>query len=734
MLSARSIIISALLLSCLGVQSSAAPEALLRDADRSLLWAPVANFPRELDRLAPPGSCEFRAVPAQWPRDEAAQSRKIELQEIQAALYDLWSSRRSEPGWGSEEANTLAAFKSARDTIDALRAKPGTGPSALHLVTPPGFPAEFAEYLQAMADYYSGNLPAARARWEWILSWPEAQRKHRSVWAAYMIGKAWLNTWDGLFAADDPVISAEHAIQSFQKTRELAKAGFPDPLGLAASSLSWEASADVDMACIGRPMLGTTRQDAKSIASRRADYLVRAIHLYSQAYAAGEIHAAEALQLLCKDIFDKQPEALAELTRDDKSAAVVTAFVLAWGGKFVTAPKAQQVKQWLDDLKSAMADPQIGPKLVEHLGPDRLLLACYLYHLDPGTTAEWRSRSLASPLSDWIWAKVCLAGGPSHLDQAATLLARAAAGFSKDETWLDVDGGHYENGRRNLAPRDRVNAELGVVELARGHYAAALDLLLRAGWWEDAAYVAECVLTPEELAGYVDVNWPLLASLPTNAPPSVTAQATKDSECCEFIRSMLARRLTRLGRWKQGRPYFNERARAILDSYVAAIQQGHNADRSDDDRADSFRLAASLARDHWLELFEHETDTAKSYALRNVGLQYLPTAIVACREHPASESMLGALPDEVKRTTANAPHDRSDREAAHIAAGHAWSAAELMPDESDETARVLCAAGNWLIADDPKSAGRFYRALIERCSTTDLGRRAAKIDGLPRTP
>ena len=52
-------------------------------------------------------------------------------------------------------------------------------------------------------------------------------------------------------------------------------------------------------------------------------------------------------------------------------------------------------------------------------------------------------------------------------------------------------------------------------------------------------------------------------------------------------------------------------------------------------------------------------------------------------------------------------------------------AAQLMPDESDEsdeTASVLCTAGEWLKNLDPKGANKFYKALVTRGGTTALGR------------
>ena len=59
------------------------------------------------------------------------------------------------------------------------------------------------------------------------------------------------------------------------------------------------------------------------------------------------------------------------------------------------------------------------------------------------------------------------------------------------------------------------------------------------------------------------------------------------------------------------------------------------------------------------------------------------------------------------------------------AAELAWAAAYLMPNNSDETARILDTAGRWMAARDPQFAERFYQALVIRCGRTALGRAAA---------
>jgi hypothetical protein len=70
----------------------------------------------------------------------------------------------------------------------------------------------------------------------------------------------------------------------------------------------------------------------------------------------------------------------------------------------------------------------------------------------------------------------------------------------------------------------------------------------------------------------------------------------------------------------------------------------------------------------------------------------------------------------------------------YLASNLAWDAAALMPDNHNETAQLLCEAGTWLKFRDPKSAERFYRALIKRCPATSLGKTAIKLRWFPPLP
>lgn len=68
------------------------------------------------------------------------------------------------------------------------------------------------------------------------------------------------------------------------------------------------------------------------------------------------------------------------------------------------------------------------------------------------------------------------------------------------------------------------------------------------------------------------------------------------------------------------------------------------------------------------------------------------------------------------------------------AAALAWEAAEQMPDNTEETARVLCTAGTWLKYRDPQAADRFYKALVNRCRQTVLGQEADRLRWFPNLP
>jgi len=155
----------------------------------------------------------------------------------------------------------------------------GCGPAA----------AEFAIYLAGRSLAESRNLPGARATWHALLAMPPADRVWRSTWAAFMIGRS--------YQFDDPA----EAIRWFRRTRELAAEGFADSLGLANSSIGWEACAELDL-----------------------HHHPRAIRLYLEHMAAGDPTSFESLGFASRWALRVPMEMLVEYARDPVMRPVIT--------------------------------------------------------------------------------------------------------------------------------------------------------------------------------------------------------------------------------------------------------------------------------------------------------------------------------------------------------------------------------------------------------------------------
>ena len=155
----------------------------------------------------------------------------------------------------------------------------GCGPAA----------AEFTIYLAGRSLAESRNLPGARATWHALLAMPPADRVWRSTWAAFKIGRSYQD--------DDPA----EAIRWFRLTRELAAEGFADSLGLANSSIGWEACAELDL-----------------------HHHPRAIRMYLEHKAAGDPTSIESLGFASRRALGVPMEMLIEYARDPVMRPVIT--------------------------------------------------------------------------------------------------------------------------------------------------------------------------------------------------------------------------------------------------------------------------------------------------------------------------------------------------------------------------------------------------------------------------
>jgi len=667
------------------------PDSIV-ERDDIILAAPKATFAKELARIEPSMPVGFKAVPptrkGQWPRESTSENYAV-----QTALADdadlrqaLTDRRVPEDDAAAILANYRAARMAIAEYITAFATwnvwrtwtwdkekssapKPRFQPPDV----PAGLPDEFAEYLRGAILYHQGSPADARVSWQKVLQLDPSQRHWRSTWAAFMLGKSLVD--------DDPA----KAVEWLRLTRKLAKDGFADSLGLASSSIGWEARALLHM---------------------KPPRFVEAIELYVEQMSGGEPTASASLQRAVAKVLVAKDDDLTPLARNVTTRRVITAYFISRGGPWQPNPDAKARGKWLAAVEAAKVA----------VAEDAERFALVAYQLGEMDVAK-RWLAVAPPdsvMTHWLHAKLLLRDG--KLAEASEELALAApklplpASLSTWPRFRDIGLGDMAG----VPPEARIRGELGSLRLARGKYTEALDALLSAGDWLDSAYIAERVLTADELKTYVDA-----------LPPAALKTGNVPEECRGQLRHLLARRLARLGRFEEARAYFSPELQPGLDEYVRGLRDGNNARLAKEKQAEALWSAARVARSHGMELLGTELEP-DSYIYGGSYEESRPDPAMA-----VGNKLVPSSPDERARVAASRIEPDKRFHYRYVAADLAWRAAAMMPDESDETANVLCVAGTWLKDRDPKAADRFYKALVTRCGKTALGKKAKTLHWFP---
>ncbi|HUW58670.1 MAG TPA: hypothetical protein VMZ92_18685, partial [Planctomycetota bacterium] len=453
--------------------------------------------------------------------------------------------------------------------------------------------------------------------------------------------------------------------------------------------------------------------------------LTDAARLYVVQRATGDPTATPSLQRTAWKILNGNRDEHVRAAADPTVRRVVTAYILAGGGSFRWSHLKELPERWLDAVEAA--------KVPIARDADRLAWAAY--NTGQMDLAErWVRLAPAQLMARWIRSKLLLRKG--KVPEAMAELAIVVRSVPVED---DVPMGHtnfcWEGHQLSLWNEplpERVRGELGTLKLSRNDYLGALDLFMMGGYWDDAAYVAECVLTPDELIAVVNARWP---EREEPKPPVMTRSGWwRRATPNPYIRHLLARRLTRTGRTREARRYFPSKWRPRLDAYVDALRQADDARLDDAERAKHLWRAACITRYEGMEL---------------LGTELGPDDFVSGGAFPARTPGWVALPESDafftdRRRLLRMTRDQLFRERRHrvtpyqrfhyryLACERAWRAAEMMPDDSDATARVLCIAGSWMKGRDPLYADRFYKALVLRCRGTELGREADRIRWFPK--
>lgn len=672
---ARRVVFRTALLACasVGVVSACGPDFPNRYFDLSeeaILAAPEGYFAAEVAHLALARTVPYHTVHAQ--ADETPDTPfTAEGAEVERALRAQGVATAKARSLGEQFA------RARRELANAVE----HGGELAGIALPAELPAEFRHYFLGARAWHQSDVATAEREWRAVLALPESERRHRSVWAAYMLGRAAEARAEAANVGEPAAAkaAAAEATAQFELARSLAGRGFADSQGLAAESYGREA----------RALLVSGNQ-------------VGAINRYVDHYAAGSPGAVVSLRWSARELLD-QPFT-DEVVRDVATRRVLTAMIISRIGASAWAAEDLPFEKWAEDLATACERAGVND------APEADRLAWLAYEGGKFELAErWVALApAAAPHAAWIRAKLALRAG--NLATGAQLL-RAAL----DHTELSAD--HHA----------RLSAELARVQLALNDYAGSLRTWLEGGHWEDAAFVAEHVLSADELRAFVDREVPEPRKT-TNHSNEAQDAADVRSGLHGSLRGLLARRLARSHQYDAALAYFRDEDRPWMREYLVDMRLAFESTKPAGIRSAAYWRAAQLVREHGLELFGTELDPDW-----NIWGGYFQTGSASEDRKSTARprgQLLAPTTDELARLEkARTPAQRFHYRyrAAEIAG---WAAA-LLPNDSEEAAHILYTAGGWLKARDPEAANPFYRLLVIRCGNTPLGRAAAAKHWFP---
>lgn len=642
---------------------------------------------------------------AEKPKTIPAATQQADVKDFDAAIKE---GRIKPP----DPAKAIQQHKAARDALDSTLGGTATPPTD-------EFDSEFADYHKGAAAYFAKNWDGARSAWENLLKRPEKDRHYRTVWAAFMLGKTALKVEDYSAAAE-----------WFEKTRELAKGDFADSLGLAADSYGWQGRAEwkQDHHAKAAPLFLTQLAlgDASAVVSLKA--LVPDRDPIEGMLNYGPKSAEDFSSWTDDQKHEEDQKELAKLksaVQDPLLRRLVTVHILATASSdeyFSEDEKtaaATRCKRWLDIIRQA----NIGK--VE----DAEYLGWVAYNNgDYKGAAHWVELG-KSDGGATLWLKAKLQRRAGKVVDAANTMAQAWQTLMNAPAYKEPEGLHEEMGRYDTFPEGQhwgwgqsSSGDLASLRLARGDFVQSLDTFIKGRLWNDAAFVAERVLTMNELKQYVD-------ALPPPAKPTKEGEEDYNAK----LRYLLGRRLVREDRYAEAGAYLDPPYNKVLEKYVKALKDGANENLSKTERAHAWFTAAWIARYDGMEIMGTEAAPdafveSGSFELPDIAKQrrtgvYQTVSYDKNGDEKKKMSPIALKPSaqELQRLNANRIQPDVRFHYRLIAGALAMKAAASLPDNSEELADVVNQAGLWVKDRDEKTGNTYYQVIDRRCSKTEIG-------------
>ncbi len=382
--------------------------------------------------------------------------------------------------------------------------------------------------------------------------------------------------------------------------------------------------------------------------------------------------------------------------------------------------------KWLDALSKAKIDPVFA---AEHIA--LIQYACGRWQ-DCQTTSELMPKE--QPLRNLLLSRCELrlhgdmSAARRRLDPQRTYPADAA---SKSPAPGQVTAEFDLTTLISLQEKNelvaRVQGELGMHALAVGDFDEALTRFEDGGYSIEALYVAECLLSVDELKSHVDRR--------RATKQKAIKLGYRWSEPFEDLEQELGSRLMRAGRLEEALEYVDPTIRSKATEYVILRRGAERTELGDRSRADShWRCALAIRQIGEVILHAPYGLSWASSGGWHVGYGYLPRLRLGQPEDELplpTMKLVGSTKEEVRRLTEwQVRHietpDLSERDARYASFRHAIEAVRLLPTNDPAGGEILQYAGNLLKYRDPKGATPAYRLLVTRFGETTFGAHALK--------
>ncbi|MFJ9452311.1 hypothetical protein [Herbaspirillum sp. NPDC101397] len=655
-------------------------------------------------------------------------------------------------------------------------------------------------YAAGAVDYLAGSDSATRAlkRFQAVLDLPKADGDKRAVPAAYMLGQSHAGAMTA--AGNKPGDERAKAIQAYALTRSRAIAGAPDPKGLAVASYGEQARVFlVSGASNGTTMCGYLDfVNAMPCADEvSAADLKQAVRLYAEQAARNSNSGVQSLRILAGWALS-DPERAQKLIDDPVAQRLLVSYALARVGDMSGADASQPAEYdtWgggygYADAGRGGKDVKVNPVLPSLVAAlqkrgianiadaDRVAALAYrsgLYEL-----AQTLADKQRSALASWVRAKLALRKG--DVAAAAQAYAEASKAFPQNDASVEP------------ASLGLIKAEQSVLSLSRGQYVEAFDQLynvtkasqtrgkdgnlshpLYSDYSGDTWYLAERVLTVDELKTYVDAKVP---ATPVPAPPPIIPTtpdqpyyewlSAHPAQQSDYLRRLLARRLVREGRVSDALSYFPDdqdwryvdvdenyytdgkrtlaswRYRATAKEYGDALDDAKHAWRAVT-RAEAWYKAATLARRRGMDIMGYEEAPdytglggMLAFGIGRMEVQEYPrgdtskAAFVKTPEQRAAADLPGPFvtEDERKRYAASESKPNQRYHYRNIAVDYIMKSADELPARSQAFAAVLCKGTGFVYYDAALAPVPYRRYVKEGAAvpfSADFGQNCAEPD------